>query len=289
VSVDDRPVAGSTLDDVVEWVRGPSGSDVTLSLLRDGVAMDLTLTREVIERSAVQASTLADGQVGLIGVEGFSSGAADDLRTALDEQLAAGAKGFILDLRDDPGGYVDAALEIASQFVGSGPIYWDEYADGTTIPHEALGGGSATDTGIPVVVLVNGGTASASEIVSGALQDTGRATLVGEQTFGKGTVQQWHLLSGDAGGFRLSVAKWLTPDKTWIHGVGITPDVVVAPGTAGEPDPQLATALDIVLAALGEAPSPSPVLAASPAPSALAPSAAAPSVPASPIVSPAPS
>jgi len=87
-----------------------------------------------------------------------------------------------------------------------------------------LGGGAATDATIPLVVLVNGGTASASEIVAGALQDTGRATLVGETTFGKGTVQQWHLLSGEAGGFRLSVARWLTPDKTWIHGVGITPD-----------------------------------------------------------------
>jgi carboxyl-terminal processing protease len=175
--------------------------------------------------------------------------------------------------------------------VGSGPIYWDEYADGTTIAHDAQPGGAATDPAIPVVVLVNGGTASASEIVSGALHDTGRATLVGETTFGKGTVQQWHLLSGDAGGFRLSVAKWLTPDKTWIHGVGITPDVVVEPGPADGDDPQLAKALEIVLGSLdGSSPVPSmaagapasPIVsppspaAASPRPSGLVPSVGSP-------------
>ncbi|MEZ4597779.1 MAG: S41 family peptidase [Chloroflexota bacterium] len=111
-------------------------------------------------------------------------------------------------------------------------------------------------------MLVNGGTASARRDRGGALLDTGRATLVGEKTFGKGTVQQWHLLSDDAGGFRLSVAKWLTPDKTWIHGIGITPDVVVAPGPPGDEDPQLAKALEIVVGALrdgGPGPAVSPV------------------------------
>ncbi len=133
----------------------------------------------------------------------------------------------MLDLRDDPGGFVDAALSIASQFVASGPIYWEEHADGVKVPVEAEPDGIAIDPGIEVVVLVNGGSASASEILAGALQDTGRATLVGETTYGKGTIQQWHLLSGDSGGFRLSIAKWLTPDQTWIHGTGITPNVVV--------------------------------------------------------------
>jgi carboxyl-terminal processing protease len=272
-AVNDQAIAGSTLDDVVALVRGPSGSQVVLSLVRDGTPAKVTLTREVIQRSSVESSTLADGRVGYLRVDGFSSDAADDLRTALEAQLAGGAQGFILDLRDDPGGYVDAALSIASQFVGSGPIYWDQYADGRTVPHEALGGGAATDPAIPVVVLVNGGTASASEIVAGALHDTGRATLVGEKTFGKGTVQQWHLLSGDAGGFRLSVAKWLTPDQTWIHGVGITPDVVVPPGGAAGPDPQLDEALRIVsrgpTASPGaSAPVASPETSAAPSPAA---------------------
>lgn len=277
VAVDDRSVAGSTVDDVVDWVRGPSGTEVRLSLLREGAAVEIALTREVIEQSAVQSSMLADGRVGLIEVQGFSSGAAADLREAIEDQVAAGAQAFILDLRDDPGGYVDAALEIASQFVGSGPIYWDQYADGTTIPHEAQAGGAATDPAIPVVLLVNGGTASASEIVAGALHDTRRATLVGETTFGKGTVQQWHLLSGGAGGFRLSVAKWLTPDQTWIHGVGITPDLIVEPGAPGAEDAQLAKALELALAALGDE-TPAPSLAASPsaAPASPTPSAMSP-------------
>jgi carboxyl-terminal processing protease len=257
VAVDDRSVDGSSLDEVVDWVRGPRGTDVRLSLLRGGQPVELTVTRDVIERSAIQATTLADGRVGLVRVDGFSTGAADDLRSALEEQLSGGARGIILDLRDDPGGYVNAALEVASQFVADGPIYWDEYADGTTIPHEALDGGVATDPAVPVVVLVNGGTASASEIVAGALADTDRATLVGQTTFGKGTVQQWHLLSGDSGGFRLSVAKWLTPDKTWVHGVGITPDVIVEPGAPDGADSQLERALGIVLDALGHEPSPS--------------------------------
>ncbi|MET0771952.1 MAG: S41 family peptidase [Candidatus Limnocylindrales bacterium] len=266
VAVDDRSVEGSTIDEVVDRVRGPRGTDVRLSLLRDGQPVELTLTRDVIERSAVQATTLADGRVGLVRVDGFSSGAADDLRSAIEEQLAGGTQGVILDLRDDPGGYVDAALEVASQFVADGPIYWDEYADGTTVPHEALDGGVATDPAIPVVVLVNGGTASASEIVAGALADTGRATLVGETTFGKGTVQQWHLLSGESGGFRLSVAKWLTPDRTWVHGVGITPDVLVEPGAPDAADAQLDRALGLVLAALDGTPGPSAATGASPSP-----------------------
>lgn len=258
-AVDGRSVAGSTLDQVVEWVRGRSGTQVRLSLLRDGAPTELTVTRELISRSAVEATILADGRVGLIDVAGFSTGAAADLRAALEDQLASGVEGFILDLRDDPGGYVNAALEIASEFVGSGPIYWDQYADGRTIPHEAIGGGAATDPAIPLVLLVDGGTASASEIVAGALRDTGRATLVGETTFGKGTVQQWHLLSGEAGGFRLSVAKWLTPNQTWIHGVGITPDVVVAAGSPDQGDAQLEKALEVVLAAIdGSGPSASP-------------------------------
>ncbi len=245
VAVDDQDVAGSTVDQVVQRVRGPRGTTVRLSLTRDGSPMELTITRDVIERPAVVAELLDDGRVGYLRVDGFSGGADDELMARLQEQLDAGVQGIVLDLRDDPGGFVDAALSISSQFVGSGPIYWDQYADGRTVPHEALSGGSATDPAIPVVVLVNGGTASASEIVAGALQDTGRATLVGETTFGKGTVQQWHLLSGDAGGFRLSVARWLTPDQTWIHGVGITPDVVVPPGD-GTDDPQLERALAII-------------------------------------------
>ena len=125
-------------------------------------------------------------------------------------------------------------------------LFWEQDAKGNQIPTPALGGGVATDPKIEVVVLIDGGSASASEIVAGALQDSKRATLVGQQSFGKGTVQQWQELSGEGGAFKLTVARWLTPDKRWIHQVGLTPDVVVTlpePVPAGV-DPTLDRALE---------------------------------------------
>ena len=157
---------------------------------------------------------------------------------------------MIVDLRDNPGGYVTAARTIASQFIAGGPLFWEESADGTQIATDASPGGIATDPGIRVMVLVNKGSASASEIVSGAMQDTKRGTLVGETTFGKGTVQQWVDLTDNSGGFRLTIAKWLTPAKHWIHTTGLTPDVAVAAdGASTTPtgDPYI----DAALKALG--------------------------------------
>ncbi len=247
-AVDGVPVAGLTTDETVQKVRGPRGTSVALSLVRDGHPLELSITRDVVQTSAVTNRLLADDTVGYLRIDGFSGSAAGDFRTALQGQLDQGVRMFVLDLRDDPGGFVDAALSIASQFVASGPIYWEEHADGEKEPVLAQPDGIATDPAIRLVVLVNGGSASASEILAGALQDTGRATLVGETTYGKGTIQQWHLLSGQTGGFRLSIAKWLTPDQTWIHGTGITPNVVVPipDGTPSGDDPQLDAALSIL-------------------------------------------
>jgi carboxyl-terminal processing protease len=183
----------------------------------------------------------------------------------------------VLDVRDDPGGFVDAAQSIASEFIQSGPVYWEEYADGRQVPTDAGGDGIATDARFEVAVLINGGSASASEILAGALQDSGRAVLVGERSFGKGTIQQWHLLSHESGGFRLSVAKWLTPDKRWIHGTGLGPDVTVGAGGAGtDRDPQLERAIEVLI---GEA-EPAPVASGAPPGSAAPESPAASSVPA---------
>lgn len=272
VAVDGTSLNGATLDDTVQRVRGPRGTKVDLSLVRDGQPVELAITRDVIQTSSVSGQVLQDGTVGYLRIDGFSSSAASDFVADLQTQLDQGIREFVLDLRDDPGGFVDAALGIASQFVGSGPIYWEEYADGSKVPVEAQSGGIALDPGIRVVVLVNGGSASASEILAGALHDTGRATLVGETTYGKGTIQQWHLLSGQAGGFRLSIAKWLTPDQTWIHGTGITPDVVVPfpDDTPAGQDPQLAKALEILASPAG---SPRPAASAT-APPARSPSPA---------------
>jgi len=257
VSVDEESVIDSTLEETVAKVRGEKGTPVTLGLERDGRLLDLTIVRDTIDIEAVRSEILADGQVGYLKIDGFSSNAADDLAEQLRELVEVqDIDSLILDLRDDPGGFVNVAQTVASQFIAEGPIYWEETAGGDQKAFEATPDGIATDPAIRLVLLVNGGSASASEIVAGALQDTGRATLVGETTFGKGTIQQWIELSGDNGGFRLSVAKWLTPDKTWVHEAGITPDVVV-PRPADTPegeDPQLDRAIELLTRATGEVP-----------------------------------
>ncbi len=201
-----------------------------------------------MQTKEVDSRVLGGGTVGYLAVSGFSDAAADDVVTALKEHLAAGRTRLILDLRGDPGGYVTAARKIASQFIGSGVIFWEQDAQGAQTATNAQGDGVATDPALKVVVLIDGGSASASEIVAGALQDTKRATLVGQQSYGKGTVQQWQELTGEGGAFKLTIARWLTPDKRWIHKVGLTPDVVVtlpSPVPAGT-DPTLDKALEVL-------------------------------------------
>jgi carboxyl-terminal processing protease len=209
------------------------------------VPVEITIVRDVIVTPEVEAEVLADGTVGYLRLAGFSDNASEQLRAALTEDVKAGRTKLILDLRGNPGGFVTAARDVASQFLADGTIFWQEAADGSLVETDAKPGGAAVDPAIRLVVLVDGGSASASEIVAGALHDRGRATLVGTRTFGKGTVQQWTQLEDDNGGFRLTVAKWLTPDKTWVHGTGITPDVVVdvQPAKPGD-DPVLDAALE---------------------------------------------
>lgn len=260
LAVDGTSTLGSTLQLVVPTVRGPKGSTVTLTIEREGAQLELPVVRDVIQREDVRSEVLAGGQVGYLKVLGFSSASAADLkeqlRVLIDER---GVKALILDLRDDPGGYVDAAHKIASEFVGTSPLYWEQAAGQEPEAKNPDPGGVATDPAIPMVVLVNGGTASASEIVAGSLQGNGRALLIGETTFGKGTIQEFKELTG-AGGYRLSVRKWLTPDKTWIHGVGLTPDVLV--DLPAEPDPAvdlvLERGIDVLLEMIDTAPAPSP-------------------------------
>jgi carboxyl-terminal processing protease len=252
LAVDGEPVDGKTLEETVARVRGPKGSEVTLRVLRapSTEPFDLAIVRDVIKTEDVTSRVLADGEVAYLRIEGFTSTSAPDLKEQLTELVEGeGIDKVVLDLRDDPGGFVNEAQEIASQFVGSGPIFWEEYADGRKVAKEAITGGVATDDSVALVVLVNDGSASASEIVAGAIQDSGRGRLVGTQTFGKGTIQQWHVLTGDTGGFRLSVAKWLTPEQRWIHGEGLMPDLVVEqPEELAEgEDPQLDAAVELLL------------------------------------------
>jgi carboxyl-terminal processing protease len=248
LATDGVSLDGLDMNAARDRIRGPKGSVVRLTVQRGvDVPFVLDVTRDVIQQQEVESSTLGDGAVGYVRLNGFSDRGALELEDALRAHIDAGRTRLILDLRGNPGGYVTAAREVASQFIGSGTIFWEQDAKGEQVATTAVAGGVATDPGIEVVCLVDGGSASASEIVAAALQDSGRATLVGTTTFGKGTVQQWQELAGEGGAFRLTIARWLTPDKRWIHGVGIEPDVVVPPALDGGPgDPALEAALDLL-------------------------------------------
>ncbi len=252
-AVDGTPLAGLTVNQARDRIRGPRDTTVRLTIVRGrGAPIEVDIVRAIIVQPEVSTMDLANGAVRYIKLGGFSDSAAAAFDAAVATAVGAGKRQLIVDLRGNPGGYITAARSIASQFLANGTIFWQQDASGAQTETTAIPGGAATDPSIRLVVLVDGGSASASEIVAGALHDRGRATLVGSKTFGKGTIQQWTQLEGDNGGFRLTIAKWLTPDKTWIHGIGITPDVVVteAPARPGD-DP----VLDAALKVLGDAPS----------------------------------
>jgi carboxyl-terminal processing protease len=247
VAIDGAPIAGRTLEQTVGQVRGPRGTTIRLSLLRGGSApVELAIVRDFIDIEVVTSEVIAGGRVGYIRLDSFSSGAADEFRAQLKVLIDGGQKRIVFDLRGDTGGLIEAAQKIAGEFIASGPVFWEEFADGTQVAHEAEPGGVATDPAIQVVVLIDRSTASAAEIVAGALQDTGRARLVGQTSFGKGTVQQFQTLPNDTGGFRLSVAKWLTPKKRSIHGKGLSPDVTVSPPDGAATDVVLERAVEML-------------------------------------------
>jgi carboxyl-terminal processing protease len=243
VAVDGESVTGSTIQDEVSRVRGPEGTDVTLTIDRDGEVFDLTITRAEITVVEVEGELL-DGHVGYIALHGFSTDSAGQFADQLGELLDAGAEQIVFDLRDNPGGYITAARDIASEFVEDGLLFTQESAGDEVIEWEASGDGQATDPAIEVVVLVNGGSASASEIVAAALDETDRATLIGEPTFGKNTVQIWDEL-GNGGGVRITISRWFTPEHNSVAPDGVQPDITVAvpDGTPPEQDPVLEEAL----------------------------------------------
>jgi carboxyl-terminal processing protease len=286
--VDDAPLEGSTIDDSVRLIRGPRGSDVELTLQRGAETLELVITRDRVVSEDVRSAVLAEGQVGYLAIDSFGVHSAERFEAALGEHLDAGRRHLIVDVRDDPGGFVDATVAISSQFLADGAVFWQQDASGRQTAVEVIDGGLAVDPEIGVVVLMNAGSASASEILAGALRDAGRARLVGERSFGKGTVQEWTQLPGENGGFRLSVAQWLTRDKSPIDGSGLLPDVTVAdtgeryrPGVAGADatrDAQLQAAIALLL---GQ-PLPSGPPGGTPTASPSAPASAPPSTPGTP-------
>ena len=212
-SVGGTSLDGLTIDQATALIKGTSGTTVTLTLLRGSTSIQRSIVRTIYNQCEVASKTLANGAVSYISVSGINDPAASQFDLALKNALATGRRNFILDLRGNGGGYVPDAVEIASEFISSGAIVYQQDASGTETEIAANPGGRATDPSIKLVVLVDGNTASAAEILAGALQARGRAPLVGTKTYGKGVAQEWLPLSNNDGGVHLTVARWLTPDK----------------------------------------------------------------------------
>lgn len=225
VSVDGRPIEGLTLDETVTLIRGPKGTEVVLGVSRAGISrpVEIPIVRDTISVSSVHSQILPGG-FGYIRLSSFDAESGADLRSAIADLRGLDARGLVLDLRNNGGGLVTAAVSVVSEFVEEGEVIrWVDANGDETVEH-VTGEGTAYD--LPLVVLVNGFSASASEVVSGALQDHGRARIVGTRTFGKGAVNLLRDLESGAG-LNITIARWLTPDGRTIEGEGIEPDVRV--------------------------------------------------------------
>ncbi len=233
VAVDGDSVQGEDVKEIADEVRGPEGSEVELTMLRDEEERDFNVERAELEVSAASWNLIPGTDVAHLRLTSFSENSAEKLAEAAAEARAAGAEYFVLDLRDNAGGLVGQAREVAAQFLpGGGVIYIQKDADGNeeeiTVP------GDNVPLNAPLVVLVNGGSASSAEIVAGALRDNERAEVIGETTFGTGTVLKEFTLS-DGSAIQLGTKEWLTPDGDFIRGSGIDPDVEVSLKEGQEP------------------------------------------------------
>lgn len=225
VSIDGESTEGLELSDAVNLIRGPVNSDVIISVTREGEPLDFELTRARIEIHPVRYSVESspEGTIGYIRLNQFSANASDEMRDAINALEERNVTGYVLDLRSNPGGLLFASIDIAEMWIDEGTIV--STVDRDSISDEEVAKNQAL-TDKPLVVLVDGGSASASEILSGALQDNDRATLVGTQTFGKGLVQSVRGLA-DGSGVAVTIAKYLTPSGRDINKLGIEPDYVV--------------------------------------------------------------
>ena len=251
VAVDGQDMLGVPAQLVIRRVMGPEGTTVVLGIRREGVAdpFDVDVVRGRITVPSVESEVLDQG-VGYIRLGSFGDDTVGDLRLALRQILAQQPVGVILDLRGNGGGYLTAAVDVSSEFIGEGVILSERFGDGREETYNADGDGLALD--VPLVVLIDGGSASASEIVAGAVQDHRRGWIVGVRSFGKGSVQNWHPLQDEAGAIRVTIARWFTPNGRSIQGDGLLPDVQVEfteEDLAADHDPQLEQAIELLLRA----------------------------------------
>lgn len=257
ITINGRSTEGMDINEAVNLIRGPQGTKVKLGIQRGGNKFEVEIRREKIELHAVRSTVQQTefGKVGYIRLTQFNANAPNDMRKAIRSHLDAQVKGFILDLRANPGGLLYASAEIARMWMENATIVSTVDRKGES---ERLTANRQAMTDKPLVVLVDGGSASASEILAGALQDNKRAVIVGTKTFGKGLVQSVHSLS-DGSGLAVTVAKYLTPNGTDINRSGIKPDVIVEltpkqretlaknqDKLGTEDDPQFVKALDVL-------------------------------------------
>lgn len=244
--VDGEDVTGMSQLELAGKVRGPEGEKVVITVKRGDSEQDFTITRAKITIPTVE-SRMLENNIGYIKLNDFGTHAREQVDKALETLDVKELNGLVFDLRGNPGGLLSSAIDIASAFIQDGTILIEDFGNGNEQPFTA--NGNYIGVPIPMVVLVDENSASASELVAGALQDRGRATIVGTITFGKGTVQTWQSLV-NGGGVRLTIARWLTPDHHWIHKQGVTPDIEVEWPVEGRDetnDPQLNAAVDYLM------------------------------------------
>ncbi len=242
--IDGNDTSNLLLDEAVSKIRGQKGTEVTLKVVRGNTdAIDIKVTRDVITVPSVKSS-LKTGNIGYIQISQFGNDTSEKVAAAAAGLKNQGAEKIILDLRNNPGGFLDSAVMVSSQFMREGKVVVEERRNGkTTEKLQTRSGGSLI--GLPMVVLINSGSASASEIVAGALKDNGAAKLIGEKSFGKGSVQEVINLGGGAQ-LKVTVAHWFTPSGRGIDKIGITPDIEVKQDQAdynADRDPQLDRAI----------------------------------------------
>lgn len=247
LEIDGEPTSGMNLTEAVLKIRGPQGTEVTLLILHQGetTPVEIEIIREEVKLDSIYLEMLPEG-IAHIQITHFSERTHEELVAVLNDAIDNGAEGIILDLRNNPGGYLHVAVDVASEFLDGGTVVYQQDSEGRLDELPATPGGLAKD--LPLVLLVNEWSASGSEVLAGAIQDRGRANLVGNVTYGKGSINIVRELS-DGSALYVTTARWLTPDGSLIEGIGLTPDFeveITEEDILNDRDPQLDFAIEYI-------------------------------------------